>query len=92
MREYGDNVRSYESVTALFNNTFPNHLPITKSTIQGTVARFEQTDSVKDRLRIRRPKTASNNDKNIEVLQSFENLHTLIQKVSQQCDISKSTV
>ena len=93
MRGYGDNVRSYEAVAALFNNTFPNRLPITKSTVQRTVARFEQTGSVKDRPRAGRSKTASNDDKNIEVLQSFvENPHTSIRKTSQQCDISKSTV
>ncbi|EFN73459.1 hypothetical protein EAG_14193, partial [Camponotus floridanus] len=77
----------------LFNNTFSNRLLITKSTVQRTVTRFEQTGSVKDRPRAGRPKTASNDDKNIEVLQSFvENPHTSIRKTSQQCDISKSTI
>lgn len=51
MRGYGDNVRSYEAVVALFNNTFPNRRPIVKSTVQKTVTRFEQTGSVKDKPR-----------------------------------------
>jgi len=52
-------------------------LPITKSTVQRTVTRFEQIGSVKDSPRTGRPKTASNDNKNIEVIQSFvENPHT----------------
>jgi len=75
MRGYGDNVRSYEAVAILFNNTFPNRSSITKSIVQWTVkSRFEQTDSVKDRPQTRRPKTANNDDENIEVLQSFVKL------------------
>jgi len=35
MRVYGDNIRSYEAVAALFNNTFLNRLPITKSLFSG---------------------------------------------------------
>jgi len=31
MRGYRDNIRSYEAVAVLFNNTFSNRLPITKS-------------------------------------------------------------
>jgi len=91
MREYRNrSVRSYV-VTALFKNTFPNRLLITKSTSANRHSIW--TDSVKDRLRIKRLKTASNDDKNIEVLQSFvKNSYVSIQKVSQQYDISKSTV
>jgi len=67
-------------------------LPITKSTVQRTVTRFEQIGSVKDSPRTGRPKTASNDNKNIEVIQSFvENPHTWIRKVSQQYDINKNT-
>jgi len=32
-------------VTGLFNNTFPNRLPITKSTVQRTVIWLKQTGS-----------------------------------------------
>jgi len=49
MQEYGDNISSYETVAALFKNTFPNRLSITKSTVQQTVTRFEETGSFKDR-------------------------------------------
>jgi len=91
MRGYGDNVKSYETIAALFNNTFPNRLPITKFIVQRIVTQFKQTSSIKDRPRTGRPKTASNDDKNIEVLQSFvENLHKLIQKIRQHIYISKS--
>jgi len=93
MRGYGDNVRSYEAVVGLFNNTLPKRMLITKSIVQRTVTRFEQTRSVKNRPRTEKSKTASNDDKNIEVLRSFvENPHTSIRKVNQQCDISKPTV
>jgi len=33
MRGYGDNVRSYEAVAGLFNNTLPNRVSITKSIV-----------------------------------------------------------
>jgi len=37
-----------EAVSGLFNNTFPNCVPITKSIAQRTVTRFEQTCLVKN--------------------------------------------
>jgi len=59
MRGYGD--RFYETVAALFNNTFPNRLQVIKSIIQRTVTRFEQTVSIKDGTG--RPKFANNDDR-----------------------------
>jgi len=63
MQGYGDSVRSYETVAALFNNTFPNRLPITKSIIQQTVIRFKHTVSIKDKPRTGRPKIVSSDRK-----------------------------
>lgn len=78
---------SYETVATLFNDTFPDRIPIPRSTVQRTVIRFEQTGSVKDKPRTGRAKTASNDDKNLEVLQSFvENPHASIRKEAQYSD------
>lgn len=93
LRGYGDRVRSYEEVAHLFNDLHPDHAPITKSTVYKTVIRFEETGSVKDRQRSGRPKTATNQEKSLEVcLNIVENVHTSVRKVAQQLGISKSSV
>lgn len=48
MRGFGDQIRSYEAVANLFNNIYPEHYPISKSTVYRTVSQFERTGSVED--------------------------------------------
>uniref|UniRef100_A0A1B6KCB5 DUF4817 domain-containing protein n=1 Tax=Graphocephala atropunctata TaxID=36148 RepID=A0A1B6KCB5_9HEMI len=71
MRGWSDNVRPFAEVTHLFNATFPDRAPISKSTAQYTVARFVDTGSVKDRARSGRPSTVTDEDGSLDILQSF---------------------
>lgn len=93
MRGYGDRERSYQEVANLFNITFPDREPISKSTAYRTVDRFLRTGSIKDEPRSGRPKTAANDEKSLEILLSFEDdSHTSIRKVAQQTQSNKSIV
>lgn len=58
MPGFGNGWRSYEEVANIFNETFPNGPPISKSSVFRTVNRFEQTSLVKDKPRFVKPKTA----------------------------------
>lgn len=93
MRGYGDRVRSYEQVAHLFNDTYPEHEPVSKSTVFRTVDRFERTGSIKDESRSGRPAAATNDNKSLEVLQTVvENVHSSVRRVAQETNISKSSV
>ncbi|XP_024869057.1 uncharacterized protein LOC112452865, partial [Temnothorax curvispinosus] len=93
MRGYGDRVRSFEQVATLFNDTYADREPISKSTVQKTVRRFEETGSVKDRPRSGRPKSATNFDKSLDVMQSFvENPHASTSKVAQATEVSTFSI
>ncbi|KAJ8909774.1 hypothetical protein NQ315_014451 [Exocentrus adspersus] len=86
---YGGRIRSYEEAANLFNDTFPNRPPIAKSTVQKTVRRFEQFGFNKNKPRTGRPKSATNEEKNVEVMQSFiENKYISIPKAAQEHGIS----
>lgn len=83
MRGCGDRTRSYQEAADLFNITFPDRAPITKSTVLKTVKRFQENGSVKDRPRSGRPKTATDEDTRMLVMQSFvENPHASTRKVA----------
>lgn len=49
MRGYVDGLRSYDEVDILFNNIYPNQV-IGKSTVWGTVQRYEVSHNVKNLL------------------------------------------
>lgn len=93
MRGCGDRTRSYQEAADLFNITFPDRAPITKSTVLKTVKRFQETGSVKDRPRSGRSKTATDEDTRMIVMQSFvENPHASTRKVAKQLNISHFSV
>lgn len=93
MKGYGDRKRSYQEVTDLFNVRFQNRPPISKSTVYTTVHRFDETRSVKGRAGRGRPKSVTNDDMSLNVLQSFvEDPHSSIRKVAAQNDISIGSV
>lgn len=93
MRGYGDRVRSYEEVVHLFNDRFPDRPPISKSTVFKTVKRFEDTGSVKDRPRSGRSLSATNEDKSLEILQTFvEEPTTSIRNAASHHDVSSYSV
>ncbi|XP_018377388.1 PREDICTED: uncharacterized protein LOC108770338 [Trachymyrmex cornetzi] len=92
-RGFGDHVRSYQEVADLFNAEHPDRNPISKSTVQKTVIRFFEAGTVKDRPRSGRPKSATNDDKSLDVLQSFqENPHLSVSRAAQAHDISEGSV
>jgi len=94
MRGWGDRQRGYKTVTRLFNENFRNeNNRISKSTVIRTIQRFEDLGSVKNRPRSGRRKTATNNDKALNVLQSVvENPHISIDRVAQEHEISHGSV
>lgn len=93
MRGYGDLVRPYEETMHLFNDTFPDRPPISKSTVFKTVKRFEETRTVKDRERSGRPKSATNELKSLDVLQRFvENPSTSARVAAEDLDMSHTSV
>ncbi|KAJ8912058.1 hypothetical protein NQ315_016747 [Exocentrus adspersus] len=93
IRGYSDRIRRYEEAANLFNDTFPNRPPIAKSTVQKTVRRFEQFGFIKDKPRTGRPKSATNEEKSVEVMQSFiENKYISIPKAAQEHEISTFSV
>ena len=66
MRVWGDRVRSYLEVRTLFNKNFRNQngqTPISKSTIERTVRRFEESGTVSDRQRTGRPTSVATKEK-----------------------------
>jgi len=67
---FGERVRSYQEIVDLFNAAHSDRNPISIS-VQKTVTYFLETETVKDRLRSGRPKSANDN-KNLDVLQSFQ--------------------
>jgi len=75
MKEYGDmdKRKSHQETYDLFNAIFNAREPISKSTIVRTVQRFIETGSVKDRSRSGQLISASNDEKNATILQSFRN-------------------
>lgn len=93
MRGWGDNERSYEAVKNLFNDTFPERYPISKSTVIKTVARFVETGSVKDRVRTGRPTTVTGEAASLDVLQSFvENPNESVRSAAETHEMSRESV
>lgn len=93
MRGFGDRTRPLEEVQHLFNDTFPERNPISKSTVFRTIQRFEETGSIQDRPRSGRPQTATNEEKSMDVLQTFvEDPHTSIVSAASQHGISRFSV
>lgn len=94
MRGWDDLRRSYMQVKELFNATFRNGLtPISKSTVERTIRRYNETGSVKDRPRTGRPISATNADNSLNVLLSFiDDPHSSTRKISQEHEISTMSV
>lgn len=90
IRGWGDHQQGYKTVHRLFNAEFRDqNNQIAKSTVVKTIRRFEETGSVKDRPRTGRPKSSTNEEKSLEVLQSFvEDPSFSLRRVSAAHDIS----
>ncbi|XP_025264625.1 uncharacterized protein LOC112637997 [Camponotus floridanus] len=94
MRGWGDRRRSYNETLQIFNDTFRvGKVPISKSTVHRTIARFEEIGHVKNRSKSGRSVSATNAEKSLDVLQSYiENPHISIRKSAQHHDISRMSV
>lgn len=94
MRGWGDMQRSYTNVTNLFNATFRNDgTPISRGTVSKTIRRFDDIGSVRNRPLAGRPSTATNEEKSLDVLQSFvENPHETLRSAALQHDIHHTSV
>jgi len=94
MRGWGDRQRSYNEVRQIFNETFRDeNTAISRSTVERTVKHFNETGSVKNRQIPGRPISATGEEKQLDVAQSFvENVHLSIRKANQQHDISRMSV
>lgn len=88
IRGFGDRQRSFNETKHLFNDTFPDRPPISKSTVIRTIQRFDQTGTCKDRQRSGRPRTVANEEKSLEIMQHFvEEPNQSLRKVSSQSDV-----
>lgn len=71
LRGYGDKQRSYQEVCDIYNNLHPDK-QIKKNAVFRTVERYRMTRSVKNRPRSGRPKSATADDKKLDVLLSIQ--------------------
>lgn len=72
---------------------FPDRNPIFRPAVERPVKRFEDTGSVKDRLKTGRLKLATNDEVALEVLQSVvEDPHASTTAIARQVDISQTSV
>lgn len=96
MRGWGDRMRTLDEVRILFNETFRNGdglTPISKSTVSRTVQRFNEHGSIEDTERPGRPKSATAEEKQIEISQAFiENPHHTLRKAAAEYEISHESV
>ena len=86
MKGYGDRTRSNEEVQILFNDTFRVGMePISKSTVQRTIQRFNVSGGVKDLPRPGRPVVATTEEKQLNIALSInEDCHSTVRKLHQQ--------
>jgi len=92
MRAWDDNERSYSAVVRLFNDTNPN-CRINKSTVLKTIKCFRETGSVKNHSKSGRPSSATNEEQQLDVLQTFiENPNSNVNRVAQIHDIAPMLV
>lgn len=90
---YGDMRRSQQETCNIFNNLYPNRNPITRSTVSKLVKKFNQNGSVKDLSKSGRRKTASTENKSLDVCVMLEDdPHLSTRQISRELDISQTSV
>ncbi|MBZ5796693.1 DUF4817 domain-containing protein, partial [Burkholderia contaminans] len=90
---YGDRQRSHEAVCHLFNTVHPERNPIAQSTVSRLVRKFRDTGHVKDVLKPGRSKSATNQDKALNVLLSvMDSPVTSTTHLALDNDVSQSSV
>ena len=80
---YGPNRRSYKAVRNMFNQQFRvGQTGISKNTVRVTVSRFNDTGSVRNRVKAGRPVAATDANNQLNVALSVqENPHNSIRKI-----------
>lgn len=90
---FGERRRSLQEASDLFNDTFPERNPISKSTACRILHNFEHTGNVKNLPKTGRPKTATNDDRALDVLLAIqEEPKTSIPKLSLETGNSERSV
>lgn len=93
IRGFGDRIRSYDEVRHLFNDFFNERPPISKSTVERTIRKFEESGTVQDLPKAGRPRSATNAEISENVLLSFiQEPSTSLAKVCHNNDVSKASV
>lgn len=94
MRGWGHMRRSYRAVRDIFNASFRvGGIPLSFSTVQKTVRRFENTGTISDLPRSGRPMSAGNEEKSLDVVLTFtEDPHSSVRRAAQVHEISKSSI
>lgn len=91
---FGDRKRGLQEAADLFNATFPDRMSlISKSTVYRNLRKFNETGSVKNIPGSGRKRTATNEEKSLDVLLNVhEEPKTSIAKLALNNDISQSSV
>jgi len=90
---YGDRRRSYAQVANLFNENHPDRIPISKSTVLKTFQRFQETGSVKDREKVGRLSSVTNEDDSLNVMLNVtETPTTSIRQLALNHNMSRGSI
>lgn len=69
---FGDRRRTQLEVCNLFNQRYPNRIPLTQSAVSKVLKKFNNIGSVKNAPRTGRPKSATNDDSTLNILLRLE--------------------
>ncbi|KAJ8912778.1 hypothetical protein NQ315_002535 [Exocentrus adspersus] len=90
---YGDVRRRQQETCNIFNNLYPNRNPITRSTVSKLLKKFNQTGAIKDLSKSGRIKTATTEDKSLDVCVMLEDdPHLSTRQISRELDISQTSI
>lgn len=88
---YGDRVRTQQEVCHLFNEKYPDRVPIMQSTVSKIEQKFRQLGHVRDAPKLGRPRI--NQDKELDLLLSVqEDCHAETNNLAGNLDIAKASV
>ncbi|KAJ8909418.1 hypothetical protein NQ315_013328 [Exocentrus adspersus] len=90
---YGDVRRSQQETCNIFNHLYPNRNPITRSTVSKLLKKFNQNGAIKDLSKSGRIKTATTEDKSLDVCVMLEDdPHLSTRQISRELDISQTSI
>lgn len=90
---YGDRKRTQLEVCEIFNERYPHREPITQSVVSKTLKRFRETGNVKDLVKTGPQRSATNEDKKLDVLIEIEeNPNISTRQLSLNHAVSKGSI